>query len=220
MSETVTKVVQGVDRLFDEIVVNGRTVKSAPQVHTQNTNPSPAVTEPVEGQYVGAVQLNDVIHGLKDVPLTQRVANLETDVSGIEELIPSTASSSNKLTDKDHVDGEIEDIEELIPSEASTSNQLADKSYVGTEISDAIEDLDVSEVGGNGKYIKSIKQVDGKIEAVEDDLSSVGAGVAFIGTRAQYEQAKLIPLGQAGYIPNGSLVLITDEDAYVEGEDR
>lgn len=220
MSETVTKVVQGVDNIFDEIVVNGRTVKSrAPSTHTTQTSPAP-VAEPVEGQYVGAVQLNNVIHGLKDVPLNQRVANLETDVSGIEELIPSTASSSNKLTDKNYVDTEIEDIEELIPSEASTSNQLADKDYVGTEISDAIEDLDVSEVGGNGKYIKSIRQVDGKIEAVEDDLSSVGAGVAFIGTRAQYEQAKLIPLGQTGYIPSGSLVLITDEDAYVEGEDR
>lgn len=220
MSETVTKVVQGVDRLFDEIVVNGRTVKSrAPSTHTTQASPAP-VAEPVEGQYVGAVQLNNVIHGLKDVPLNQRVANLETDVSGIEGLIPSTASSSNKLTDKNYVDGEIEDIEELIPSEASTSNQLADKNYVGTEISDAIEDLDVTAVGGNGKYIKSIKQVDGKIEAVEDDLSSVGAGVAFIGTRAQYEQAKLIPVGEAGHIPSGSLVIITDEDAYIEGEDR
>ena len=197
MSETVTKVVQGVDRLFDEIVVNGRTVKSrAPSTHTTQTSSAP-VAEPVEGQYVGAVQLNNVIHGLKDVPLNQRVANLETDVSGIEELIPSTASSLNKLTDKSYVDNSISD-----------------------SITDAIEDLDVPAVGGNGKYIKSIKQVDGKIEAVEDDLSSVGAGVAFIGTRAQYEQAKLIPLGQTGYIPSGSLVLITDEDAYVEGEDR
>ena len=191
MSETVTKVVQGVDRLFDEIVVNGRTVKSAPQVHTQNTNPSPAVTEPVEGQYVGAVQLNNTIHGLKDVPLTQRVATLEGGVAGIEALIPS---------------------------EASSSNQLADKSYVGNEVSGAIDDLDVSEVGGNGKYIKSISQVNGKIVAVEGFLS--GSGVAFVGTRAQYETAKLIPLGETGHIPSGALVIITDETDYLNSEDR
>lgn len=199
MSETVTKVVQGVDSLFDEIVVNGRTVKSTPSgraTHTTQSSPAPRA-EPVVGEYVGAVQLNNTIHGLKDVPLTQRVSSLENGVHSINELIPSSASSANKLTDKSYVDNSISD-----------------------SITDAIEDLDVSEVGGNGKYIKSIKQVDGKIEAVEDDLSSVGAGVAFIGTRAQYEQAKLIPVGEAGHIPSGSLVLITDENAYIEGEDR
>ena len=193
MAEKITKVVQGVDKLFDEIVVNGKTVKSSPSARTtQLTTPAPR-DNPVEGQYVGAVQLNDVIHGLKDVPLTQRVANLETGVSGIEELIPSSASSSNKLTDKSSVEGDIED---------------------------AINALDVPSVGGTGKYIKSISQVDGKIVAVEGDMSSVGGGVAFIGTRAQYEVAKLIPLGQTGHIPSGCLVILTDEDSYVKGEDQ
>ena len=42
--------------------------------------------------------------------------------------------------------------------------------------------------------------------------SGIVAGVSFIGTRAQYEVAKLIPSGQEGYIPSGSLVIITDED--------
>lgn len=249
MAERITKVVQGVGNLFDEIVVNGRTVKSTPSAHVALTSQNPPVqaSEPVQGEDVEAVQLNDIIHNLKDKELTEAVGNIASLIPSdatssnklvtkgyvdladngmknrldtLEGLVPSTASSSNKLTDKNYVDTEIEDIEELIPSEASTSNQLADKNYVDTEISDAIEDLDVSEVGGNGKYIKSIRQVNGKIEAVEDDLSSVGAGVAFIGTRAQYEQAKLIPVGEAGHIPSGSLVLITDEDAYVEGEDR
>ncbi len=163
MSGTVTKVVEGVDKLFDEIVVNGRTVKSsAPSTHTTQTSPAP-VAEPVEGQYVGAVQLNNVIHGLKDVPLNQRVANLETDVSGIEKLIPSTASSSNKLTDKNYVDSadsamqsDISDIgaeitalqnlvgaiqsrltelNAMIPNQASAQNQLADKDFVNSSIS-------------------------------------------------------------------------------------
>lgn len=49
--------------------------------------------------------------------------------------------------------------------------------------------------------------------------SSAG-GLAFVGTRAQYETAKLIPEGQTGYIPNGTLVCITDEDSYLIGEEK
>lgn len=49
--------------------------------------------------------------------------------------------------------------------------------------------------------------------------SSAG-GLAFVGTRAQYETAKLIPEGQTGYIPSGTLVCITDEDTYLMGEEN
>ena len=49
--------------------------------------------------------------------------------------------------------------------------------------------------------------------------SSAG-GLAFVGTRAEYEVAKLIPEGQTGYIPSGTLVCITDEDTYLMGEER
>lgn len=101
----------------------------------------------------------------------------------------------------------------------ATINSGLTQSSVDSSIADAIKDLDVASVGGNGKYIKSISQVDGKIVAVEDNLTVTG-GVAFEGTRAQYEQAKLIPLGQVGHIPSGSLVIITDEDDYLNSEDR
>ena len=49
--------------------------------------------------------------------------------------------------------------------------------------------------------------------------SSAG-GLAFVGTRAEYEQAKLIPEGQMGYIPSGTLVCITDENTYLMGEEK
>lgn len=101
----------------------------------------------------------------------------------------------------------------------ATINSGLTQSSVDTDIENAIKALDVASVGGNGKYIKSISQVDGKIVAVEDNLTVTG-GVAFEGTRAQYEVAKLIPLGQAGHIPSGSLVIITDEDDYLNSEDR
>lgn len=49
--------------------------------------------------------------------------------------------------------------------------------------------------------------------------SSAG-GLAFVGTRAEYEVAKLIAEGQTGYIPSGTLVCITDENTYLMGEER
>ena len=45
-----------------------------------------------------------------------------------------------------------------------------------------------------------------------------GGGLAFVGTRAEYEVAKLIPEGQVGYIGPQTLVTITDEDEIIEGD--
>lgn len=50
--------------------------------------------------------------------------------------------------------------------------------------------------------------------------NSGSAGVAFVGTRAEYDVARLIPEGQDGFIPPNSIVKITDEDDYVTGENR
>ena len=45
-----------------------------------------------------------------------------------------------------------------------------------------------------------------------------GGGLAFVGTRAEYEVAKLIQEGKDGYIGPQTLVTITDEDDIVEGD--
>ena len=45
-----------------------------------------------------------------------------------------------------------------------------------------------------------------------------GGGLAFVGTRAEYEVAKLIPEGKEGYIGPQTLVTITDEDDFITGE--
>ena len=47
-----------------------------------------------------------------------------------------------------------------------------------------------------------------------------GGGLAFVGTRAEYEVAKLIPEGKDGYIGPQTLVTITDEDDFLEGESK
>lgn len=39
----------------------------------------------------------------------------------------------------------------------------------------------------------------------------------FVGTRAEYEAAKLIPKGQDGYIPDKAMIVLTDDEAYING---
>ena len=60
------------------------------------------------------------------------------------------------------------------------------------------------------------KITDGKISYEWGSAGS--AGLAFIGTRAEYETAKMIPEGNKGHIPNHSLVILTDETDTVKGE--
>ena len=60
------------------------------------------------------------------------------------------------------------------------------------------------------------KITDGKISYEWGSAGS--AGLAFIGTRAEYEAAKMIPEGNKGHIPNHSLVILTDETDTVKGE--
>ena len=42
--------------------------------------------------------------------------------------------------------------------------------------------------------------------------------MAFIGTRAEYEVAKMIPEGNPEHIPAKAMVIITDEDDTVKGD--
>ena len=60
------------------------------------------------------------------------------------------------------------------------------------------------------------KIVDGKISYEWGSAGS--AGLAFIGTRAEYEVAKIIPEGNEGHIPSRALVILLDENDTVKGE--
>ena len=59
-----------------------------------------------------------------------------------------------------------------------------------------------------------------KIKAKDFLKAQSAGGLAFVGTRAEYEVAKLIPEGTTGYIPSGALVCITDEDSFIYGDNR
>jgi hypothetical protein len=90
--------------------------------------------------------------------------------------------------------------------ETRTINQL-------TNIATELETDDLIPIWQDGKT-KKISASD-----FFKDRSSAG-GLAFVGTRAEYEVAKLIPEGQTGYIPSGTLVCITDENTYLKGEEK
>ena len=62
------------------------------------------------------------------------------------------------------------------------------------------------------------KIIDGKISYEWGSAGS--AGLAFIGTRAEYEVAKMIPEGNSGHIPAKAMVIITDETDTVKGESK
>lgn len=197
MAEEITKVIENVDELFPEIVVNGESHVSERYVEPEST---PSQSLPQSSEEQTDTQPQQTVQG-------EYVDTLS--LNGVEHDLKDSPLSQI-----------VEEIGDLIPSQASSSNKLADKNFVSNTIANAINDLDVATEGGSGKYIKSIKQENGKIVAEADWLSATGGGVAFIGTRAQYETAKLIPLGQAGHIPSGALVIITDEDDYINSEDR
>ena len=64
-------------------------------------------------------------------------------------------------------------------SQWATINSGLTQTSVENTIADAIADLDVAQSGGNGKYIKTISEADGKISATEGTIdSTVLAGSA------------------------------------------
>ena len=97
---TTVKTIKDVDKLFSEIVVNGQTnvsdryspqpeqqiVRQTQVVDTPSesavTPPAPQQTEPVEGQKVHTVDLNNVLHPLQDLDLnTETTQRVEADTA-------------------------------------------------------------------------------------------------------------------------------------------
>lgn len=93
-------------------------------------------------------------------------------VSGAVTEINSDISDVN--SEIDEINSDITDINSKIPSQASSQNQLATESSV----SNAINALDVSSVGGSGKYISEISETNGKISATAENLSEASVGSA------------------------------------------
>lgn len=170
---TVTMTVENVDQLFSEIVVNGQSHVSDRYVPPQTQEVSTPVeqeettteeddtpsAQEEQGEDVYAVELNEILHNLRDPTIDQALENeitarqeadeaLQGDITHINNLIPSEAGVANQLADKEYVqginttlqgeidavEGDVSDIQDLIPNQASDQNQLADKSFVNSSI--------------------------------------------------------------------------------------
>lgn len=68
----------------------------------------------------------------------------------------------------DHLMENIGQIDSLLPPDVSTENLIASVN----EVLGFIANLDASEVGGSGKYVKSISQTDGVISATEETFDT------------------------------------------------
>ena len=96
--------------------------------------------------------------------------------------------------------------------------EVASFTDAGTLVSDAslITELD----GHTFLTYSSIVYTEAATTHYEWGNAGGAGGVAFVGTRAQYEVAKLIPEGVDGHIPAGALVQITDEYNYLYGDEQ
>lgn len=123
----LTKEINDLDLLFSAIEINGEVYKSdkyTPPIPKASVIKAPPkepdkptveiISEPVIGQTVQAVNLNGTIHDFEDIEAMQtaesasQTANQASQsVSSIQNLVPSQASASNKLADKDFVNSSI-----------------------------------------------------------------------------------------------------------------
>ena len=72
-----------------------------------------------------------------NIGVADEINSLMADIYDINQVIPSSATSNNKLTDKEYVDaigGRVSTIENKIPNAATSLNKLADKEFVNSSI--------------------------------------------------------------------------------------
>lgn len=107
-------------------------------------------------------------------------------------------------------------LEPLLTRDEDTN--LSDKQILGWDVQSS-KAVGIAPIPTKSRQALVSKITNGVV-GYEWSSNAGGNGVAFIGTRAQYNVAKLIQEGEEGFIPSGSLVIITDEDDYLIGENR
>ncbi len=108
----------------------------------------------------------DAIEALKTFYGELKVGNKDATVA---EYVAKQLESVAKLTDFEAVSGQT--VANKTAIDTLKDGDTVDGS-VAKSIKDAVEALDVAKVGGEGKFIQSIEEVDGKISAVTGELSA------------------------------------------------
>ena len=145
MSEQVIKTIENVDKMFSQIIVNGKTFISdkvveqtkpivKPSTKTETTTTTSTTSKASRaGEDVYAVDLNDVLHNFTDRTtkqnLTEEIRNRTEKDTAMQTELNTVKSSLNT------VKASVEDIQALIPNQATKDNQLADKDFVNSSVS-------------------------------------------------------------------------------------
>lgn len=115
-----------------------------------------------------------------------------SDVEAIEAMIPSGASSSNKLAtanDISDLDTRVDDIEDVIPSTASSSNQVATASDI-TSLDGRLDDVEdvIPSTASSSNKLATAGDVNLKLDASEKGAAS---GVAELDSNGKVPSSQL-----------------------------
>ena len=168
----VTKVVENVDRLFSEIVVNGESHVSdryvppesvnAPVLSTNQSEDEEEQTaeqnnEPVQGEYVKAVELNNVLHDFNDEELAERVTEVQGDITRIDGDI---SDINNSITG---IEADIES------AEGDISDLNSDVNRIDTTIGTVQSDI--------GRLNNRVSDVEGSVTNLQSDVTNIDSDV-------------------------------------------
>ena len=103
---------------------------------------------------------------------------------GLAEDGTHKATTGNYTSKATTIAGEIADLDAQVKANADAIDVLNGTDTVtgsvAKSIKDAVEALDVTAVGGTGKYITTVSQTDGKVEAVAEDLTATATAFTAI----------------------------------------
>ena len=141
---------------------------------------------------VTVVDTEGVKIGLSNAFKTQVNTTLPNSISAVDAKLgakDAVAASGSDAT----AFGRIKNLETIVAG--LTGEEGSEVESVDAKITNAIEALDVNEISGD--YIKSVKQVDGKIEATVGTFNFDEAGAAEAAANAALAEAKTYAEGQA-----------------------
>lgn len=173
----VTKVVENIDRLFSEIVVNGEShisdryvppePVSTPVLSTNQSEDEEEQTveqndEPVQGEYVKAVELNNVLHDFNDEELAERVIEVQGDITRIDGDI---SDINNNITG---IEADIES------AEGDIADLNSDVNRIDTTIGNVQTDI--------GRLNNRVSNVEGNVSDLQSDVTNIDSDVDTLQT--------------------------------------
>ena len=138
---------------YSEVTVAENDIASADDLEAEITR-AKAAEDTIEAS-VGLAE--DGSHKTTDGNYTSKATTIAGEIAALDAQVKANADAIDVLNGTDTVTGS-----------------------VAKSIKDAVEALDVTAVGGNGKYITTVSQTDGKVEAVAEDLTATATAFTAI----------------------------------------